>query len=33
MNLPLLFRNEDAEESPLGDTHGNNEPQIYVGFL
>ncbi|XP_036030136.1 protein WWC3 isoform X1 [Onychomys torridus] len=30
---PLTKRNEDAEESALGDTHGNNEPQIYVGFL
>ncbi|OBS80351.1 hypothetical protein A6R68_21451, partial [Neotoma lepida] len=30
---PLTKRNEDAEESAFGDTHGNNEPQIYVGFL
>lgn len=29
----IMFRNEDSEETALGDTNGNNEPQIYVGFL
>ncbi|XP_005074211.2 protein WWC3 isoform X1 [Mesocricetus auratus] len=30
---PLTKRNEDAEESAFGEAYGNNEPQIYVGFL
>ncbi|XP_060231544.1 protein WWC3 isoform X1 [Meriones unguiculatus] len=30
---PLTKRNEDTEESAFGDMYGNNEPQIYVGFL
>ncbi|XP_058147748.1 protein WWC3 [Dasypus novemcinctus] len=30
---PLPKRNEDAEEPAYGDTCGNEEPQIHVGFL
>uniref|UniRef100_A0A8C9P1B6 WWC family member 3 n=1 Tax=Spermophilus dauricus TaxID=99837 RepID=A0A8C9P1B6_SPEDA len=30
---PLTKRNEDAEESAFGDTCGNDDPQIHVGFL
>ncbi|XP_008837702.1 protein WWC3 isoform X2 [Nannospalax galili] len=30
---PLTKRSEDAEESAFGDTCGNSDPQIYVGFL
>nr|XP_040141633.1 protein WWC3 isoform X3 [Ictidomys tridecemlineatus] len=30
---PLTKRNEDAEETAFGDTCGNDDPQIHVGFL